>query len=230
MKKFIGILQAVLLGLILPLTVAATELTSCTVSVDSAAAAPGETVTVAVRMTDNPGFTNFAIGLDYDREILNLKSIDISDGETPYLCGTQVSTNTEWADESGESLAYLVSAAAEAVKEEGILFTATFEVSADFVGETEIAPKVQYVRNNEAVFSIFEPLHVNVSAGTVTSILLGDVNGDGIVEYDDVMLAYKAYLGEAELTPEELAVVDRNGNGTIEEEEYQMIYQIYIGG
>ena len=229
MKKFIGILQAVLLGLILPLTVAATELTSCTVSVDSAAAAPGETVTVAVRMTDNPGFTNFAIGLDYDREILNLKSIDISE-ENDYLSGTQASVNTDWTNESGESFAYVVLASGEVVKGEGILFTATFEVSADFVGETEIAPKVQYVRNNEAVFSIFEPLHANVSAGTVTSILLGDVNGDGIVEYDDVMLAYKAYLGETELTQEELAVVDRNGNGTIEAEEYQMIYQIYIGG
>lgn len=229
MKKIIGILQAVLLGLILPLTVAATELTSCTVSVDSAAAAPGETVTVAVRMTDNPGFTNLAIGLDYDREILNLKNIDISE-DNVYLNGAQTSVNTEWMDGNGESFAYAVLASGETVKGEGLLFSATFELAGNFTGEIKITPVVQYVRNNEAVFSIFEQLHANAVAGTVTSVLPGDVNGDGIVEYDDVMLAYKVYLGEAELTAEELAVVDRNGNGAIEAEEYQMIYQIYIGG
>ena len=62
------------------------------------------------------------------------------------------------------------------------------------------------------------------------SRIRGDVNGDGIVEYNDVMLAYKAFLGEAELTQEQMAVVDTDRNGTVEEAEYQAIYQIYIGG
>lgn len=227
MKKFIAICLAALLSLALPLAVMAAELTSCTVTADSVAGEPGETVTVAVRIADNPGFTNFAIALDYDREHLTLKSMGTKDGDTPYLCGDHVSVNKAW-DEDGHG--FVVSALADPVKEDGILFTVTFEIASDFVGEAQVTPVVQYIRNNEAVFSVFEQIHAAVAAGTVTSVLAGDVNGDGLIEYNDVMLAYKAFLGEAELTRSQMAVVDSNRNGTVEEAEYQAIYQIYMGG
>ena len=68
----------------------------------------------------------------------------------------------------------------------------------------------------------------SIMGGSVHDI--GDVNGDGIIEYNDVMMAYKAFLGKVELTPEQMAVVDTNQNGIVEEAEYQAIYQIYIGG
>lgn len=229
MKKFIALFLVVLLSLALPLTVMAAELTSCTVTAESVAGAPGETVTVEVRIADNPGFTNFAIALDYDREHLTLKSIETKDGNNPYLCGSNVSINKTW-DEEEKEYGFVVSASADPVKENGILFTVTFEIAADFVGEAQVTPVVQYIRNNEAVFYIFEEIHGAVTPGTVASVLVGDVNGDGIIEYNDVMLTYKAFLGEAELTPEQMAVVDTNRNGTVEEAEYQAIYQIYIGG
>lgn len=229
MKKFIAVTLAVLLSLALPLGVMAAELTSCTVTADSVAGEPGETVTVAVKIADNPGFTNFAIALDYDREHLILKSIETQNGDDPYLCGSNVSINKTW-DENEKEYGFVVSASADPVKENGILFTVTFEIAADFVGEAQVTPVVQYIRNNEAVFSIFEEIHATVTAGMITSVLVGDVNGDGIIEYNDVMMAYKAFLGETELTAEQMAVVDTNRNGTVEEAEYQAIYQIYIGG
>ena len=229
MKRIIAICLAVLLSLVLPLTVLATELTSCTVIADSVAGSPGGTVTAAVRIADNPGFTNFAIALDYDREHLTLKSIETQNGEVPFLCGSNVSISKAWDAEEKE-YGYVVSASADPVREDGILFEVTFEVAADFAGEAQVTPMVQYIRNNETVFSIFEEIHASATAGTITSVLVGDVNGDGIVEYNDVMLAYKAFLGEAELTAEQLAAVDANGNGTVDEPEYQAIYQIYIGG
>ena len=229
MKKIIAVTLAVLLSLAIPLTVMASELTNCTVLVDSVAGEPGETVTVAVKIADNPGFTNFAIALDYDREHLTLKSIETKNGATSYLCGSNVSINKTW-DENEKEYGYVVSASADPVKENGILFTVTFEIADDFVGEAQVTPVVKYIRNNEAVFSIFEEIHATAMAGTVTSVLVGDVNGDGIIEYNDVMMAYKAFLGKAVLTPEQMAVVDTNQNGIVEEMEYQAIYQIYIGG
>lgn len=229
MKRFIAVMLAVLFSLALPLSVMAAELTSCTVTADSVAGEPGETVTVAVWIEDNPGFTNFAIALDYDREHLTLKSIETTDGAASYLCGSNVSINKAW-DEDEKEKGFVVSASADPVKENGILFAVTFGISADFVGEAQVTPVVKYIRNNEAVFSIFEEIHATVTPGTVTSVLVGDVNGDGIIEYNDVMLAYKAFLGEAELTGSQMAVVDSNRNGTVEEAEYQAIYQIYIGG
>ena len=102
MKRFIAVTLAVLLSLALPLGVMAAELTSCTVTADSVAGEPGETVTVAVRIADNPGFTNFAIALDYDREHLTLKSIETEDGGTPYLCGSNVSINKAWDKDEKE--------------------------------------------------------------------------------------------------------------------------------
>ena len=229
MKRIIAVTLAVLLSLAIPLTVMASELTNCTVMADSVAGEPGETVTVAVRIADNPGFTNFAIALDYDCEHLTLKIIETKNGDDPYLCGSNVSINKTWNEDEKE-YGFVVSASADPVKEDGILFTVTFEIAADFVGEAQVTPVVKYIRNNEAVFSIFEEIHAAVTPGMVTSVLVGDVNGDGIIEYNDVMLAYKAFLGEAELTAEQLATVDTNGNGTVEEAEYQAIYQIYIGG
>ena len=225
MKKLMAIALAMLLSFAVSIQALASELTSCAVTAASVAGAPGEEVAVEIRITDNPGFTNFAIALDYDRDHLTLKSIETADGETPYLCGAHASANTAWQDRG-----FLAAASAEAVKEDGILFTAVFEIAPGFVGEAQVTPVVQYIRNNEAVFSVFEEIQALATPGAVASVLAGDLNGDGITEYNDVMLAYKAYLGEAELTEAQMAQVDTNENGTIEEEEYQAVYQIYTGG
>lgn len=224
MKKVITIFLAVVLSLSLPVAVVAAELTGCIVKADAVEATAGETVTVAISVADNPGFTNFAILLDYDRANLTLTGIETA--ETDAL----TSTNLVWQDEAGEPFGYVVSAAAESVREDGVLFTATFEIAADFSGTAEVTPIVQYIRNNEAVISVFEPLRATVVPGAIISVLGGDVNGDGIVEYDDVMLAYRAFCGKTVLTPEQLSVVDQNGNGTVEETEYLAIYAIYTGG
>lgn len=230
MKRFISILLVVLLSLSLCITAAAAELTSCAVTVTSVSGTPADTVTVAVSIGENPGFTNFAIALDYDPKCLTLKHIETVSDSASNLCGVHVSLNTQWETVEGKTLGYVVAAASEPVRGNGILFTATFEIAAGFVGETQIRPQVRYIRNNEAVFSIFEEIHATDTAGTVTSVLIGDVNGDSIVEYDDVMLAYKAFLGEAELTETQMTMVDTNRNGIVEEAEYKTIYQIYIGG
>ena len=128
MKKQIAILLAALMVVALPVTVAA-EMTTCTVAADSVAGLPGETVTVAVRMEDNPGFTNYSMSLDYDQTQLTLKSIDGA---------FDAAVNAE----SGP----VVSASAEPVKEDGILFTATFEIAGDFDGSAAVTPVVRYMR------------------------------------------------------------------------------------
>lgn len=228
MKKCIAAVLAVLLCLSIAVPALAAEL-KCTVTADIIAAAPGDTVTVAVRIGDNPGFTNCAVALDYDRTNLTLKSIETKNGQQPYLCGTHVSVNTQWKD--GESTyGYVVCASDTPVKENGILFTATFQVAEGFSGTAEVTPKVSYIRNNEAVFSVFEQIQASVIPGEVSTVLVGDVNGDGIVEYDDVVLAYRAYLKEVTLPQEQMVTVDRNGNGIVEEAEYKAVYQAYIGG
>lgn len=230
MKKLISISLSLLFLLGLPMIAYAQEVTTCTVSADPVQTIPGQTITVPVRITDNPGFTNFAVALEYDKNVLTLVSINTSSEEDPYLCGSLVSTNTDWKNEEETSCGYITAASTEPVKENGILFTATFQVSADFSDSTLVTPKVQYIRNNETVFSVFEEITASVTGGTVNAIVAGDVNCDGIVEYDDVMLAYQASLGEINLTEEQMPMADMNSDNVIDNTDVEAIYRIYTGG
>lgn len=227
MRKIIGIFVAMLMAVSLPLAIYAVGSKTCTVFAESVVTGAGDTVTVAVRIADNPGFTNFSIALEYDPAILTLESIQTSDERGPFLCGQFVSVDTRFAGGLGGCV---VAACAETVEGDGILFTATFAVADGANMATAITPHVNYIRNNQAVGGIFEDIHATAQAGTVTIVTPGDLNGDGLVEYDDVMLAYRAYLGVLELSQVQMAMVDENGNGTVEESEYLAIYGIYIGG
>lgn len=91
-------------------------------------------MTVPIRISGNRGFTNFGIALDYDREQLELLSIQTAEGETPYLCGTTVAVNTQWTGTDEKTFGYVTAALEEAATADGILFTATFRVSGDFSG------------------------------------------------------------------------------------------------
>ena len=230
MKKVISILLSLLYLLGAPMFAFAEEITTCSVSVDSIPTPPGEQITVPIRIIGNQGFTNFAISLEYDPEKLELISINTADDQNPYLCGAMVSTNTGWKNAEGKTCGYIVSASENAVSGDGILFTVTFRVSQNFEDYTTVSPVVHYVRNNASVFSIFEEISASVTSGTITAIVAGDVTGDGMVEYDDVMKVYKASLGEVSLTAEEKLLADINGDQIIDNLDVEEIYRIYTGG
>lgn len=230
MKKVISILLSLLYLLGVPMFAFAEEITTCSISVDSVPTPPGEQITVPVRITENQGFTNFAISLEYDPEKLELISINTTDDQNPYLCGPQVSTNMDWKNAEGKSCGYIVSASENAVSSDGILFTATFRVSQDFDDSTTVTPVVHYVRNNATVFSIFEGITASVTSGTITAIVAGDVTGDGMVEYEDVMLVYKALTDDSLLTEEQKKLADINGDNVFNETDLNEIYRIYTGG
>lgn len=230
MKKIISILLSLLYLLGVPMLAFADEITTCSIIADSVPTSPGEQITVPIRITENQGFSNFAISLEYDPEKLELVSINTTDDHNPYLCGSLVSTNIDWKNAEEKSCGYIVSASENAVSGDGILYTATFRVSQDFDDYTTVTPVVHYVRNNAAVFSIFEEITASVTSGTITAIVAGDVTGDGMVEYDDVMKVYKASLGEESLTEEETLLADINGDQIIDNLDVEAIYRIYTGG
>ena len=241
MKKITAICMILLLGFSLTFAVRASEPqpeAGCVIFAETVEAVPGEEVTVPVHITGNPGFTNFAIFLEYDRELLTVKSVETKNEETLYLCGMTNSINTQWKDSEEKEGIYMVSAAGETVKEDGILFAVTFETTSDFTGTAQIAPYVKYIRCRDSESLEFVQKEAIARAGAVTAVpdtgeqegIAGDVNGDGIVEYDDVMLAYKAYLNEITLSEEQMKIADSNENGIIEEEEYKAVYAIYFGG
>ena len=77
-KKAIAIIMTVLLSLSM-ITIAFAAGTP-TITVSSAAAEPGETVTLNVALSNNPGINTFSLAFDYDTSKLNLTSVELADG------------------------------------------------------------------------------------------------------------------------------------------------------
>ena len=245
MKKFLRIITALMLILGLSVTAMAAELTGCRVSADSVSGRAGEQITVPIRITQNPGFTNFGIALDYDRQKLTLVGIQLSENEeTAYLCGEFAVSGLEWNPgkdinaEQNDAFAvdnlygYVVCVQSVAVKTDGILFTATFRLTDDFEGTAAVTPIVNYMRNNEAVFSVFETVTVQPEQGVVSAkqeLMIGDVNGDGIVNAGEMVKIIQGYRGKT-VDESVILAVDVNGNGIIDASELIRAVRNYRGG
>ena len=241
MKKFLRIIPILILMLALPLAAAAAELTGCRISADSVSGRPGETVTVPVRIASNPGFTNFGIALDYDREKMTLVSIQLEDEQQePYLCGSFAASNIAWdpaLDANAETFpenalwGYVVCVQPEVVSADGILFTATFRMNNTVSGTAGVTPVVNYMRNNEAVFSVFETVVTQCEQGTVSVVaaMPGDVNGDGIVSAGEIVKIIQGYRGKT-VDAAVMLAVDSNGNGIIDASELIRAVRNYRGG
>ena len=106
-----------------------------------------------MEITGNPGFTNFDFGIEYDRSVLTLDSIqtkqelplpDGSTAESPYLCGGMAVVNLQYIDRENPSalLGYVSAIHTQNVKRDGTLFTMTFTVKESAAGgSTSIAIK-----------------------------------------------------------------------------------------
>lgn len=149
-------LRSVILCLLLvaALTVGAFAASPCVVSIQGGSTAkPGQSVTFNVEIAGNPGFTNFDFGIEYDRSVLTLDSIqtkqelalpDGSTAESPYLCGGMAVVNLQYIDQENPSalLGYVSAIHTQNVKKDGTLFTMTFSVKESAAGgSTRIAIK-----------------------------------------------------------------------------------------
>ena len=227
MKRITSVILVIALIFALAVTAMAAEIADCTVSADSVSATAGGTVTVPIRISGNRGFTNFGIALDYDREQLELLSIQTAEGETPYLCGTTVAVNTQWTGTDEKTFGYVTAALEEAATADGILFTATFRVSGDFSGTAAVQP---VVRSNKRLLSVFDAIPVTTVSGTVSTVLVGDYDQNGTVNALDVMGLYRAVISGTDFSEEDLDRLDVNRDDMINALDIMAIYGIVSGG
>ena len=229
-------ITATILALLLLLSIApvgtATETgiepTAVKVTAASLSSMPDREITIPVSIEGNPGFTNLAIALEYDPAKLELKSIST---ENQILGTVKNRTNVQWKKDEKTTCGFLVAASPTVVTGDGILFTVTFKVHKDFAETTVVTPKVLYLRSNAVDHKVFQSITPEVTFGTIKAILAGDVNLDGVVEYDDVMAAYQELQSsEKTFTDDQKKVADLNNNGYIDESDVSAIYNIYTGG
>ena len=178
-------------------------------------------MTVPIRISWNRGFTNFGIALDYDREQLELLSIQTAEGETPYLCGTTVAVNTQWTGTDEKTFGYVT---ADMVK------IGKLRVSGDFSGNAAVQPVVQYMRSNKRLLSVFDAIPVTTVSGTVSTVLVGDYDQNGTVNALDVMGLYRAVISGTDFSEEDLDRLDVNRDGMINALDIMAIYGIVSGG
>ena len=204
------------------------EQAAVSIAAASVSSLPGREITVPVSIEGNPGFTNLAIAMEYDSTKLELKGISTN---TEILGITKNRINVRWKKDEETTCGFLVAASPTAVTGNGPLFTATFKVLESFADTTEVTPRVLYLRSNAVDHKVFQSITPNVTVGTVKAVLPGDVNLDGVVEYNDVMAAYQeVQLTEKTFSDDQKMVADLNSNGYIDEGDVSAIYNIYTGG
>lgn len=222
MKKFWISCLALLLILSVPLTAAAQE-AGCTITADTVAAAPGTTVSVPVRITNNPGFTNFAIEIRYDPAALRLESIETAKD----LCPENVSVNPAYVGEEGDTpCGYVNAAAAEPITGDGILFTVTFTVLQQSSTSAAVDLELQYLRCADVVTSVFTALTTSVTDGTVQLTVKGDADGDGSVTDADAAFVYRSVNENLPLTEAQRSCADVNSDGMVDTTDAALIYRV----
>ena len=107
MKKTMSIVLSLLLFLCICPGASAegtAEAAAVTVTVGSGSCLPAREITIPICIEGNPGFSNLAIALEYDRDKLSLTKISPAEG----ICGAMYcSTNTEWKKADGSPCGFL---------------------------------------------------------------------------------------------------------------------------
>ncbi len=133
-----------------------------TITVSSATAEPGETVTLNVSLSNNPGINTFSLAFDYDTSKLNLTGVELADG-----------INGQFA--YGKKAVWLNS---KDVTTNGNYLVATFEVLENATaGDARVA--VTYGAGEISNYDE-EDVDFELVSGKVT--IMSDVSADGTIE------------------------------------------------
>lgn len=173
-----------------------------TLTVGQATAQPGQQVKLTISLSGNPGLCGLNFTIDYDHTRLTLEDYDCLDSQL---------TASDWSVGlgEGEKALWLQSDATEA---EGEILTLVFRVSdAAPLGDTTVT--LTDITGVDEEAKLLKP--VCVSGGvTVSSGLLGDVNGDDRVTAADEK-RLRRYLAGAKVAIE-TGNADMNGDGTVD--------------
>ena len=140
--------------------------------VHNGVAAPGATVTLTVELKNNPGIAYLAVTPVYDASVLKLVSVENGD----IIHDFDHDTNFSWS-------------AAENSTANGVMMRLTFEIADNAAkGDYTVSLKFREAYNYDE-----QDVGFAVESGliTVSDILYGDANGDGVVNGKDVLLLRK---------------------------------------
>jgi len=181
-------------------------------------ARPGDTVTVPVTLTNNPGLITAKITLTFDDTRLQLVSAEDTGLLAGGVFGDTMASPYALTWEKGDQTADNT--------ENGILANLTFKVLADAATGTAALTAQVSDTGNSAMESV--ALTVTDGAVNVTDYFPGDVNSDGTVELLDVTVLRRFIAGWSGVTVDE-AAADLSGDGMIGLDD-AVILRRYLAG
>lgn len=164
------------------------EIAEGEISMGSAAPRPGESVTIPVTISENPGITGFELALEYDKNALI--PTEINGGE---LLTSGLFMSTLDSGVSAEELETIKAVWSNdtAITENGELFNITFEVKSDAKeGSHSIGLNYEKGWITDENFYDVMPSVIDNSI-TVADVLMGDINQDRRVDSRDNILLVK---------------------------------------
>lgn len=181
----------------------------------------GETITVTVSLENNSGYAGLNYQLNFDSTQLQLVSAEFGtdfagDGEQAGMLGM-------FSEDKTRAASLVLPATADGTgvtTKTGTLATYKFKVLANGVAATETTKVNLSLQVTQAIDANLKDLTANAPAATVEveyvekQILLGDVNGDGVVNAKDVTYL-KRYNAKWSGYSVDLSVGDVNKDGSI---------------
>ena len=168
--------------------------------------------TVQIDIAETENVTNGLLVITFDADVLTYQSFTSA--------ALVFAVNTSEAAEGKLIVAY---ASGSAISAGDVLATLTFTYEGDVV-DTEVT--IATTQRNELDEVSEEDSVVEVSN---QDALLGDVNGDGMVDTTDAKLVMQYDLGLVDASALDLSVADVNGDGLVDTTDAKLIMQLDLG-
>lgn len=223
MKKLVSwLLVVIMVATLLPASIFAAG-SDTTLSVTSATAAPGETVTVDVMVENNPGILGATLQISYDE---GLTLVDAKAGEA-------FSHLTMTKPGAFASPCQFVWDGQECNPEDvrnGVVLTLTFLVAEGIADDTSLSVDIS-VPNDDLVDNNLNMIVATTNNGTikVASYLPGDVNSDGKVGSADIITLRRYIAGGYDVEVNKNAC-NVNADGKISSADVIIIRRYLAGG
>ncbi len=192
------------------------------IEIDNKNAVLGNTISVSLRLKNNPGITSMRVVVEYDTEWMVLTNVEYN-----AAMGGQSILPENVSAVNGKLILYWADGFKN-YSEDGLFAKLTFNVSADAPEKSTTNMQVSYLPDD--IYNVDEEnVTFFVSGGNITFInyIPGDINGDGVVNTKDTTRLMR-YLAGWDVEVNEYAL-DVNGDGVVNTKDTTRLMQ-YLAG